>query len=143
MWNNKPKGQAFTPSGNASTNTWATLHDGTKLSLANPSHMTPSLGKAELDRLMGLGRWWTAKNGHVETSGIDYRRLSEDPNAHEGKQGLLTLSEARGGMYLDPTFKVGLQAIAPMHHTFFAVLDFCSVAASSSIMPIVWRAAPL
>ena len=124
MFNNKPKGQAFTPNGSTSTNTWATLCDGTTPSLANPSHMTPSLGKAELDRLMGLRRWWTASNGNVASRGIDNQSDSGDSSGLRGKHGVLTLSEAREGMYFDPTFKVRLQAIASLDHTSVALFDF-------------------
>ncbi len=116
VWNNKSKGQAFTPNGAmVSTNTWATLPRGKDLKLAHANHMTPSLGKVELDRMVALWRWWTASNGGIEvesaTGGAHDRRVSGGSEGHGGRNGSLTLSEAREGMFFDATFKVSASFI--------------------------------
>ena len=115
MWHNKPKGQAFTPGGPMiSTNTWATLPGVNKLKLANEHHMTPALGKVELERMRALGRWWAATNGGFPGGGSDVdRSVSGGSEIYAGKHGSLTLSEVREGMFFDAIFKVRALDLSP------------------------------
>ncbi len=94
----------------SSTNTWATLPSGKTLKLANPHHMSPAVGKVELDRLSGLLRWWKASNGRADVASIgaetDNRSTSGGSEEQGGRHGNLTFNEVREGMFFDAAFKV-------------------------------------
>ena len=116
-WQGKLKGQAFSPDGGFSKNTWASLPGGKGVQLANPQHMHLPIGKAELDRLTGLWRWWGGTNDgeSAEPSAreepnvhqVPDRRASIVTNGESGKQSL-TLGEVSQGVFFNGTFKVCL-----------------------------------
>ncbi|ORY23800.1 hypothetical protein BCR39DRAFT_342435 [Naematelia encephala] len=111
-FNDKPKGQAFTPAGTgaSSTNTWATLPGGKTLKLADPRHMYPPVAKAELDRLTALLKWWRSTEGQSERPEItsDDRRVSIGSSRASSpvKQGQVLLQDVQPYTFVDLIFKI-------------------------------------
>lgn len=113
MFNEKAKGNAFNDvRDDRSGNTWASLPGGSNLVYADQRHMVPAICKEELDRLVGLHKWWNSLHGQgndggLETPGGDGGGSRwagmESPG---GREKDMTLDQVANGMFFNAVVKV-------------------------------------
>jgi hypothetical protein len=122
VYNNKCKGNAYTPDGGHTKNTWAQLGDDGKTLLApDRREMHPPLTKPEVERMTGLYQWWRGvQSGAINMAQpnnityIDEPRNGHKPRASTSSEGgggmgkLCTLGDLEVGMFGDVICKVSL-----------------------------------
>ncbi|WWD21862.1 hypothetical protein CI109_106350 [Kwoniella shandongensis] len=105
-YNDKTKGNAYSSKGGYVENTWAILHNGKEIKLANTRDMQPPLVRQEVDRMVAIFEWWKGEGNAVdnpEGGSSAGRRVSLGVGVQRPE---LTFDRVTGGIFFDSTFKI-------------------------------------